>query len=248
LKLKKKVSRKELVERKDEFLTIAERSLMFIDAHRTLFALVAGAVVLALVGLVVARSYLKTREADAALQFGEAYSYFQANVSQRSGKGDIPLTVVYANALKQFEEVIKNYGRTNAAKIAMLYAAQCAYWGQQYDKAISLYQQYLQRLDENDPFREQAWSGLAYSYQAKGDCSQALEYLQKIVDANGFEKVYAYYNMAQCFESLNEIDRARQMRERIKKEFSDSALAQWIEAKFGASAASEKEKESEMKP
>ncbi len=248
MKLKKKVSRKELMATKDEFITTTERSLRFIDAHRTVFALITGAVVLTFVSLLVVRSYLKTREADASLQFGKAYSYFQAKIRQQAGKDKTPLTIVYANALKQFEEVINKYERTNASKMAMLYAAQCAYWGQQNDKAISFYQQYLQRLDEKDPSRELAWSGLAYSYQAKGNCNKALEYFQKIVDSNGFNKVYAYYNMAQCFENLKDKEQAQQMRERIKKEFPDSTLTQWIEAKFGASAASKQEKESERKP
>ena len=129
----------------------------------------------------------------------------------------------------------------------MLYAAQCAYWGQQYDKAISYYQEFLGRLKEGDSFRELAWSGMAYSYQAKGDCDKALEYFQKIVDVNGFEKAYAYYNMAQCYEKLKDKEKARQMEETLKKEFPDSLMALWIAAKSGTPPPSDQEKESETR-
>jgi tetratricopeptide (TPR) repeat protein len=245
LKLKKKLSSKELADSKDEFVTFTEKSLRFIKAHRTAFALSGGVVVIAFVSFLVVRSYLKTREEDAALEFGKAYSYYQVKVHQRAESGDTPLTVVYANALQQFEGVINKYENTKAGKMAMLYAAECAYWGQQYDKAISYYQEFLTRLKDDDSFKQLAWSGLGYSYEAKGDCNRALEYFQKIVDANGIEKVYAYYNMNQCYEKLKDNQKAQQMQERIKKEFPDSLMAQWIDAKSGKPASPEQKNESE---
>lgn len=239
MKLKKKPSGKDLAATPDEFITLSQQTWEFVKAHRTAFTIVGCAVLLALASFLVVRSYLRTREEDAALEFGKAYSYFQARVHQQAEKADTPLAIVYANALKQFEETSNKYRRTDAGRMAMLYAAQCAYWAQQHDKAISYYQQYLARVGHDDSFRELAWSGLAHSYQAKGDCNRALEYFQKVVNANGFEKVYAYYNMAQCYEKLKDMDRAQQMREKIKKEFPDSMLAHWIDAKSGKAPLSE---------
>jgi tetratricopeptide (TPR) repeat protein len=233
VKPKKKLSGKDLVEAPDQFITLSQRIWEFARDHRTAFTIFGCAVLLALASFLVVKSYLRTREEDAALEFGKAYSYFQSRVQQQSEKADTPLAIAYANALKQFEETANKYSRTNAGRMAMLYAAQCAYWAQQYDKAISYYQQYLARLRGDDYFRELAWSGLAYSYQAKGDCDKALEFFQKVVSANGFEKVYSYYNMAQCYEKLKDMDRAQQMLDKIKKEFPGSMLAHWIDAKSG---------------
>ena len=246
--MKKKVSGKELVEPKDEFSSFIVRILEYINTHRTIFMVAGAAVLVTFAGFLALRTYSQIREADAALEFGKAYSYYQVKVRQSSEKGSTSIALVYANALKQFEEVVKNYRNTEAGKMAMLYAGQCAFWGQQHDQAISYYKQYMGFLKDDDPMRQPALSGLGYAYQAKGDCNKALEYFQMIADSNGYEKAGAYYNMAQCYEKLNDHEKAQQMMEKIKKEFPDSMLAQWIALKTGKTPEPVQKKEQEKKP
>ena len=78
-----------------------------------------------------------------------------------------------------------------------------------YDGAIAAYDGFLKKVSRKPELTAMAQEGLAYSYEAKGDFSQALTYYEKLSRTSlANMQGWAYMGMARCYERLGELQKA----------------------------------------
>lgn len=200
---KKRVTRKQLLKEPDEFLTFSARAIRFVaDNQRAVLCVVVGVIVVALASAGF-WYFSKLSERRAYAMFEQGRLYYLAEIS---GDKTAP---VQEKATEQFEEVIRKYPSTNAARFSLFVYADTSYHRGEYQKAIELYEKALDAFSGEGAIQKLIWNGIAHAYEAKKDYKSAAEYFQKITDAQDqFMKTDAYFNLGRMMETLNQPEKA----------------------------------------
>jgi tetratricopeptide (TPR) repeat protein len=111
-------------------------------------------------------------------------------------------------ALPIFTELINDYPRTTAGKVALLYRGRSSMLKGDYDQAIADFTLCLKRSPK--PFlRVIALNALGNSYSAKGEYQQAIDNFQKVIDSGDeWLKPYVLLQMGMCWEKLGDTKKA----------------------------------------
>ena len=209
----KKITRKE-IKQPDEFITLSGRAIEFARTHsREVIIGVASLIALGL-ALWAWSVYAAKQEARAAHLLAEAQSLLRPSAPSmeseqapdaKAAKAD---PEAEAQALVLLQDLVENYKRTDASRVARLLLAQGYYQEGNYDAAINTYEAFLEKGGKPE-LKAMAEEGLAYSYEAKEDFAHALacyEKLSRMPLAN--MQGWAYMGMARCYEKLNEPQKA----------------------------------------
>jgi len=209
----KRITRKD-IKQPDEFITFSARAIEFAQAHtREIIIGVASVVALGLLVWAVS-AYSNRKEAQASRLLAQAQALLQpispeAQAGQPvppEGKADPEAA---ARALALLQDVVDNYKRTEAGKIAMILLGQRHYEEGDFDAAIDIYEAFLKKANRKPELKAMAREGLAYAHEAKEDFAQAAicyEELSKssLTNVQG----WAYLGMARCYERLGEAQEA----------------------------------------
>ena len=158
---KKRVTRKELLKKEDEFVSLSARIYQFVVEHRKKIQWAAISLVLVLVIILGVSLYFRHLNKKALAAYNMAYKNLVSDSSSQASEESIQ------RSTEELDRLIREYGWT---KMAMLAIPQLAYlkFGQgEYDEAISLYNAYLEKLREGSIYRSMAYFGLAACYEAK---------------------------------------------------------------------------------
>lgn len=191
---KRRITKKQLRE-PDEFVTVGAKAMKYAMAHLTYIGL--GVLLLAaiIVALVFWRQHQAASEDMAFTLLGRGIALYQQEEKREE-------------ALPVFTELINDYPRTTAGKVALLYRGRSSMLQQDYDQAITDFTLFLKRSSK--PFlRVIAFNALGNSYSAKGEYQQAIDNFQQVI-ASGDEwlKPYVLLQMGMCWEKLGETKKA----------------------------------------
>lgn len=214
---KKRVSRKQLLKKPDEFLTFSAKAIRFItNNQKPVFGVVIGVVVVAL-AFAGFRYFSNLSERKAYAMFEQGRLHYLAEIS-----GD-KAAPAQEKATERFEKVIREYPSTNAARFTLLVYADMSYHKGDYQKAIELYQKALGAFSGERAIQKLIWDGLAYAYEAKKDYKSAAEYLQRITETQDeFMKADACYNLGRIMEALNHQEKALDAYDKVVQAYPDS--------------------------
>jgi tetratricopeptide (TPR) repeat protein len=194
----KKITKKQLKE-PDEFITITERTFVFIRQHTKKIA-AAGVILLVLIlAAVFFQMWEKRKEEDAARAFGVALeiSGRGAAQAQESSAQD------HKSVLEKFDEIIIKFPRTSSGKISLVFKGNILLKLDEYDEAIKAYTVFLDKAGKERLYRYFAWEGLGHAYEGKKDYGKALEAYKKILDiGEGYQLAEAHLSIAYCYEKL----------------------------------------------
>jgi tetratricopeptide (TPR) repeat protein len=214
---KKRITRKELLKKPDEFLTFSSKAIGFLSDHqKPLIGVIIGVVV---VGLAFAgfRYFSNLSEQKASTLFEEGRSLYLAEIS---GDKTAPTE---EKAAGQFEKVIREYPSTKTARFTRLVYADMSYHRGDYQRAIELYQEALNAFSGEGAVQKLIWQGLAYTYEAQKDYKTAAEYFQRITETEDeFMKADASYNLGRIMEALNHQDKALEAYNKLVENYPDS--------------------------
>jgi tetratricopeptide (TPR) repeat protein len=195
---KRKIIKKKLKE-PDEFITITERTFIFIKKH--LKPIFTGGIIVLFILLTAFfyQKWARSKEEDAGLKLNLAVEAYQmASSPYREGTPQD-----YKNVLKKFDEVITKFPRTSSGKLSLLYEGDIHLQLGEFEEAIKAYQTFLQKGGKEKLYRLFATEGLGYAYEGKKDYEKALNAFQKIVDmGESLQLADAYLNMGFCYEKL----------------------------------------------
>ncbi|NPA68238.1 MAG: tetratricopeptide repeat protein [Chlorobi bacterium] len=208
----------------EERLGTIEESLskteQFLEKYQKELTIAAG-VVLLIVALVFVykKFYLMPKQQEALEQIFPAQQYFEQDSFDLAlnGDGDYP----------GFIQIIEDYGSTDVANGAYLYAGISFYKTGDYDNAI----EYLKKFSTDDKLLSaSANANIGDSYSEKGDFEEAAKYYKKAasIENKVFSPVYLM-KLGRIYEKLGEWEDAKEVYQKIKDDYKESSQARGIE-------------------
>ena len=194
----KKIIKKKL-KKPDEFITLTERTFLFITHHSRSIAVGAGIVLILLLCIFSFKKWEKKNEENAYQMFHLAVeTYEMVSSPYRDGSPQ-----EYRAVLEKFDEVITKYPRTSSGKIAMLFKGNIYLRLGEFDDAIKAYEAFLQKTGKEKLYRSFALDGLGYSYGGKKEYEKAVDAYQRLVGlGEGFQSADAYFGLGRCYEKM----------------------------------------------
>ena len=200
----KKIIKKNL-KKPDEFITLTERTFLFVTHHSRPIAVGAGIVLILLLGIFSFQKWEKKNEGNAFQMFHLAVeTYGMVSSPYRDGSPQ-----EYRTVLEKFDEIITKYPKTSSGKIALLFKGNIYLRLGEFDDAIKAYEAFLQKTGEKKLYRSFALDGLGYSYEGKKEYQKAVDAYQRIVGlGEGFQLADAYFGLGRCYEKMGKIKEA----------------------------------------
>ena len=200
----KKIIKKNL-KKPDEFITLTERTFLFVTHHSRSIAVGAGIILILLLGIFSFQKWEKKNEGNAFQMFHLAVeTYGMVSSPYRDGSPQ-----EYRTVLEKFDEIITKYPKTSSGKIALLFKGNIYLRLGEFDDAIKAYEAFLQKTGEKKLYRSFALDGLGYSYEGKKEYQKAVDAYQRIVGlGEGFQLADAYFGLGRCYEKMGKIKEA----------------------------------------
>jgi predicted negative regulator of RcsB-dependent stress response len=209
---KKKISKKELLKKPDEFITLSTRALNWAkENYFTVIGVTAGLVLI----LALYFGYSAYRNRQERLGHEKYFSSLEAvNPDQK---------------LKQLEEIIRDYPRTKAAQSARVSAGHLYYQKKDFPRAVSSYQAALNQGKFPSSIKTLILSNLAYAYEQKGDLPQAAKTLLEITQSQGnLLKEDSLLNLARVYQKMGKKAEAKATYQTFLKEFPKSVYSNMV--------------------
>jgi predicted negative regulator of RcsB-dependent stress response len=215
---KHKISRKELLKSEDEFMSLSAQAITFVKGHKRLFDYLGMAVLGLIVIYMGAYAYIRHINKKGQEAYNTAF-YASTKITD-SAKDQAAEKKVKT----LFESVIKDYGSSNSAKLALPEVAFAEYKEKKYDEAIANYETYLGKVSESDPYKSLARLSLSVCYEEKGQLDKAIEPLEKIMEGpDDSIKEQAMLNLARVYRLSNKQDKSNEILKQFKEKFPKSA-------------------------
>jgi tetratricopeptide (TPR) repeat protein len=194
----KKIIKKKLKE-PDEFITLSERSYLFVTQHVKSIAMGVGIVLILLLAVFFFQKWDKRNEGNAYQMLTSVVETYQMNSSPaREGSPQ-----EYNKLLERFNEIITKFPGNSAGKLAVLYKGNIHLRLGEFDEANKAYESYLEKAGKEKLYRAFAMEGLGYSYEGKKDYEKAIGAYQKLVDlGETFQLANAHLGMGRCYEKV----------------------------------------------
>ncbi|MCB0490187.1 MAG: tetratricopeptide repeat protein [Cyclobacteriaceae bacterium] len=210
----KKEENKDLLENPEVIAEKVEGVEHWIENNPKIVFGVVGALLLVVGGYFGFRYYVGTQEEVAQKEMFQAVYYFEADSLNLALKGD-------GNNLG-FEQIIDDFGMTDAANLANFYAGAICLKQGKYQLAIY----YFEDFDSDDILiQPRAYSLMGDAYMELKDYESASKYYSKASNykPNKFFTPTYLMKEALAYEKLNQNDKAKQAYQRIIDEFWDSS-------------------------
>jgi outer membrane protein assembly factor BamD (BamD/ComL family) len=184
----KKITRKELLKRPDEFISFSSRAIGFFSTHVHELK-IAGVIVLGLlVCYLGGYAYLRYVDHKGQAAYNEAYylltesgepEQYQANLNK---------------AVEIFQRVIESHGWSDAAKLALSQVAYGKFMDAKYDQSIKLYSKFDKEVSGDPDFDTLSVLAIGACYEAGGDFKKAVDALKRVLDGpdSPFKESAAY--------------------------------------------------------
>ena len=206
-----------MLKKDDEFISLTAQAFNFVKGHKRLFDYLGTAVL----GLIVIYMgvYAYTRYINKKGQEAFNRAYYAMNDQTGSDKAK-PSS---ENSEKLFNDLIEDYGMSKAAKLALPELAYAQFEQKKYDEAISLYEQYLDKVSDDDPYDSLSRMALSTCYEQKGEYDKAIASLEKIMEGpDDYIKEQAMLNLARVYRLAGKQDKSNETITEFKKKFPKS--------------------------
>jgi predicted negative regulator of RcsB-dependent stress response len=214
---KTKISRKEMLKKPDEFISLTSQAIDFVKGHKHLFDYLGMAVLglmIIYMGVYAYTRYINKKGHEA---FNKAY--YAINNQTGSDKAQ-PSS---ENTEKLFNDLIKDYGMSKAAKLALPELAYAKFEQKKYDEAISMYEEYLDKVSDNEPYNSLTRMALSTCYEQKGEYDKAITSLEKIIEGpDDYIKEQAMLNLARVYRLAGKQDKSDEIIAEFKEKFPKS--------------------------
>jgi tetratricopeptide (TPR) repeat protein len=236
---KKKVTRKELLDTQDDFITYSQKAISFLVTYSNQF-LIGLVVILALALAIMGARYYFARQAREALI---AYDRALAQVAQIKSMSDENNPQESEAAIQALEHVRSAYSRSAPARFVLLDLGALYFHLKRYDQAKDSYQKYLKNIKaEEEYMRPLILDSLAYISEAEKDLEKAAARWEEVTKlANEFLKEEAFFNLGRIYEVQNNKAKAIEIYEKLMADYPDSSNTARVKAKLTGLSAGKSE-------
>lgn len=217
--VKKRVTRKELLKKDDEFISLSNRVAQYVSAHAKQIQYIILTIMIIVVIVIGVSLYFRHLNKKALAAYNLAYKMLVSDLSPETAQDNIKRSIA------ELDKLIKGYGRTKMATLAIPQLAYLKFGQGKYDEAISLYQTYLKRDKSSSIYPSMAHFGLAVAYEAKEDYQSAINHLKKIVeDENNFLKEEAMFSLGRVYALSGQQEMSSEIFKDFVNQFKESPL------------------------
>jgi outer membrane protein assembly factor BamD (BamD/ComL family) len=225
---KQKVTRKELLKKPDEFLTLSARAALFVREHEKAFTY-AGfgllAVVLIYVGI---NTYLNHVNKKGQSAYNEAYYELMARMNEEGEPKELE------KPKELFQEVMTDYSRSKVSRLVPAQMAFLKFQDKKYDDAVALYLQFYENMPQGSPYRFLAGLALAACYEQKGEWQKAIGRLKDVIAGSGGAfKEQAMLSLARVYDLSNQKNEAKETLQDFVDAFPASPSLPMAKARLG---------------
>jgi tetratricopeptide (TPR) repeat protein len=214
---KKKVTRKELLNEPDEFITFSAKLLKIIATYKVQLLYAVG--LLILIGIIFSGiSYFSFRSE------GRAFAMLEKSIKnyEVSLKKNGP-EKAFKEVKNDFITIIDKYSGNRGGKIARMELAKVSINVGDTDGAIDLYRKSLDDFKDDQTVKNIILSNLGYAYEEKNDLQSAVKYFEMIVsEPNTFLKDEALFNLGRIYAAMGNGKMSRDAYKKIVSEFAGS--------------------------
>ena len=206
-----------MLKKPDEFISLTSQAIDFVKGHKHLFDYL-GMAVLGLM-IIYMGVYAYTRYINKKGQEAFNKAYYAINNQTGSDKAQ-PSS---ENTEKLFNDLIQDYGMSKAAKLALPELAYAKFEQKKYDEAISIYEEYLEKVSDNGPYNSLTGMALSTCYEQKGEYDKAIASLEKIIEGpDDYIKEQAMLNLARVYRLAGKQDKSVEIITEFKEKFPKS--------------------------
>ena len=201
---KKKVTRKELLKGTDEFLTFSAKAAIFVNEHTRQFIYIGVAIAAIVVIYLGVNTYMGYVNKKGQNTYNTAYNIFIKNMNPDPDQKDLK------KSKELFQNVKDEYGLSKAARLALPELAYLNFIDKKYDDALSLYQEFLNKVSDDTTYQSLTRIALAACHEEKGDFKGAIETLKQIIAGpHDFFKEQAMLSLARAYRLDHQDEKSR---------------------------------------
>lgn len=202
--------------RKNFFIDLYARALLFYQDHKRLAQGIGVALLVLALAIPGYIYYHQQQEQQAAQRLGQILPVYEQSNYQQALNG----TGNQAGLLSIADE----YSNTDAGNLAAFYAADALYQLEQYDRALTYFQQFEKG---NDFFGASAFASQAAIYENRGNFERAAELYEQAASQYQNELITPRYliNAGQAYEQAGQYASAVDVYQRIQEEYPDVSQA-----------------------
>ncbi len=214
---KKKVTRKELLKKPDEFLTFSAKMLNYAVENKNRLTIALG-VSVALIIIISGIRYASTKAGENALAQLE-----QSIVKYEELEKDKGAEKAYPDVKADFQKILDKYPGKKGGKIARIVFANICYKGDDPDKAIELYKEALRDFNNNPSLKNFILNSLGYAHEKKKDYKAAAEHFEMVASGpDSIMKDEAFFNLGRIYGEMAEKEKSMEAYKKIVSEYEDS--------------------------
>ena len=216
---KKKTTRKELLKKDDEFISLSNRFFQYVSTHGKQIQYLTASVVIIIAIVIGISLYFKHLNKKSLAAYNLAYTKLVSDPSS-----DISEDIIN-KSIEELDSLIKKYGWTKMSTLAIPQLAYLKFGQGKYDEAISLYQTYLKKDTSASIYHLMTHFGLAAAYEAKSEHQSAIQHLKKILDAeNNFLREEAMFSLGRLYALSGQQEMSKKTFKDFVNQFKESPL------------------------
>lgn len=221
----KKRTRKELLKSQDEFITFSTRAIRFVKGNSTYFTYLGVALAAMILIYLGMNTYTKYKNRKGQEAYNIAYYALSKNIGQEVDPEKLN------QSGEQFQEVIEEYATTKVGKLALPELAFIRFQEKNYDEAINLYEQFLEKVKNRPSYQSLARMALATCYEEKGDSQRAIEILEKLHNSpDNFIAEQSMLSLARLYRDTNQNEQARKILKEFVEQYKESPFLPFAKA------------------
>lgn len=216
LKPKKKITKREI--KQDGLVTTYFEASSWYEQNKkrlnTVFLVVA-------LGAAAGWIYINNQNvanASAITELGKIMKYYD------EGRYEIAINGALQENIRGLQQIVDEYGNTEAGELATMYLANCYYALGNYEKALEHFRE--ADVDDNT-LQASVLSGIASCHEFKGDHENAGEYFERAAttDDRGVLAAECLHHAAQNYLLAAQKEKAAELLKRLKKDYPLSSYA-----------------------
>lgn len=201
------------LEEPDEFLRLTSKALEYTRVHKTLVGGAALLILLIAVAIGVWSHHLSKYREESSISFSNALEFYRGTLAEGPKKEEIEKCVSF------FERIIERYGHSPYAAFSYLYLAKCHEWLGEKQKAWDEYDEGINLLKRENPFRG-VWE---VSWALSSEPDKGIELLKKrLKEKSNILEPYTRFSLALLYQEKGDIKTAFQELEQLKGQFPSS--------------------------
>jgi len=216
---KKKTTRKELLKKEDEFISLSTRFFEYVSTHGKQIQYLTVSVMIIIAIVIGISFYFKHLNKKSLAAYNLAYTNLVSDSSSDISEDTIN------KSIEELDSLIKKYGWTKMSTLAIPQLAYLKFGQGKYDEAISLYQTYLKKDKSASIYHLMTHFGLAAAYEAKSEHQSAIQHLKKIIDAeNNFLREEAMFSLGRLYALSGQQEMSKETFKDFVNQFKESPL------------------------